>query len=255
MEAAVIAAHEPLPGAVARGSDAQFLADLAAVVVLGNRAGPQATVGGGEGEVGWRAKEATDVVLHGLGDILRLQLVPGPVRGGRDDLEAVEIVLCREGVEIEVVLERLGDVEGLIVHFIAGGYVADLLGGGRTTVLATFVAILAVVFTMNWFGLKISGQRCWLVFRSVVMSHSRSSAYSRLTRAWASMRGDRSTPVNGPSGRSAIASATRPVPHPRSSTGPSESPARIFGWFCRMVRIRPGMPYPSEIRWFSKRSA
>src|SRR3982750_4797476 len=32
----------------------------------------------------------------------------------------------------------------------AGGYVADVVGGGRGTVLATFVGVLAVVFTMNW---------------------------------------------------------------------------------------------------------
>lgn len=40
----------------------------------------------------------------------------------------------------------------------AGGYVADLIGGGRRTVLATFVLIIAVVFTMNWFGLRVSGR-------------------------------------------------------------------------------------------------
>ncbi|MFI5933453.1 APC family permease [Actinoplanes sp. NPDC051494] len=40
----------------------------------------------------------------------------------------------------------------------AGGYVADVLGGGRTTVLATFLFCLTVVVTMNWFGLRISGR-------------------------------------------------------------------------------------------------
>jgi amino acid efflux transporter len=40
----------------------------------------------------------------------------------------------------------------------AGGYVADVLGGGRLTVLATFFLVMAVVFTMNWFGLRISGR-------------------------------------------------------------------------------------------------
>ncbi|MEV6599494.1 amino acid permease [Actinoplanes sp. NPDC051346] len=40
----------------------------------------------------------------------------------------------------------------------AGGYVADVLGGGRTTVVATFLVIVAVVATMNWFGLRISGR-------------------------------------------------------------------------------------------------
>jgi amino acid efflux transporter len=40
----------------------------------------------------------------------------------------------------------------------AGGYVADVLGGGRTTVVGTFLVVMAVVFTMNWFGLRISGR-------------------------------------------------------------------------------------------------
>jgi amino acid efflux transporter len=40
----------------------------------------------------------------------------------------------------------------------AGGYVAGVLGGGRTTVLGTFLLVMAVVFTMNWFGLRISGR-------------------------------------------------------------------------------------------------
>jgi amino acid efflux transporter len=40
----------------------------------------------------------------------------------------------------------------------AGGYVADVLGGGRATLLGTFVLVMAVVFGMNWFGLRISGR-------------------------------------------------------------------------------------------------
>ena len=40
----------------------------------------------------------------------------------------------------------------------AGGYVADVMGGGRTTVRATFLGILALVFVMNWFGLRVSGR-------------------------------------------------------------------------------------------------
>jgi amino acid efflux transporter len=40
----------------------------------------------------------------------------------------------------------------------AGGYVADVLGGGRTTVVGTFLVVMALVFTMNWFGLRISGR-------------------------------------------------------------------------------------------------
>jgi amino acid efflux transporter len=40
----------------------------------------------------------------------------------------------------------------------AGGYVADVLGGGRATVLGTFLLVMAIVFGMNWFGLRISGR-------------------------------------------------------------------------------------------------
>jgi amino acid efflux transporter len=49
----------------------------------------------------------------------------------------------------------------------AGGYVADVLGGGRTTVLATFGVVMAIVFTMNWFGLRISG-RAQLILTGVL---------------------------------------------------------------------------------------
>ncbi|MET0424469.1 MAG: amino acid permease [Actinoplanes sp.] len=40
----------------------------------------------------------------------------------------------------------------------AGGYVADVLGGGRVTTTATFLLILGIVATMNWFGLRVSGR-------------------------------------------------------------------------------------------------
>jgi amino acid efflux transporter len=49
----------------------------------------------------------------------------------------------------------------------AGGYVADVLGGGRATVLGTFVFVMAVVFVMNWFGLRISG-RAQLILTGVL---------------------------------------------------------------------------------------
>jgi amino acid efflux transporter len=49
----------------------------------------------------------------------------------------------------------------------AGGYVADVLGGGRTTVLGTFFVVMAVVFTMNWFGLRVSG-RAQLILTGVL---------------------------------------------------------------------------------------
>jgi amino acid efflux transporter len=49
----------------------------------------------------------------------------------------------------------------------AGGYVADVLGGGEVTKIATFLAIVGAVFVMNWFGLRISG-RVQLVLTGVL---------------------------------------------------------------------------------------
>ncbi|XVV14647.1 APC family permease [Actinoplanes sp. CA-131856] len=40
----------------------------------------------------------------------------------------------------------------------AGGYVADVVGGGRATVLGTFLAVVGTVAVMNWFGLRVSGR-------------------------------------------------------------------------------------------------
>ncbi|MEV0899370.1 amino acid permease [Actinoplanes sp. NPDC049802] len=39
-----------------------------------------------------------------------------------------------------------------------GGYVSDVLGGGRITELATFLAIVGTAYAMNWFGLRVSGR-------------------------------------------------------------------------------------------------
>ncbi|MFC4064259.1 APC family permease [Actinoplanes subglobosus] len=39
-----------------------------------------------------------------------------------------------------------------------GGYVSDVLGGGRATEFATFLVIVGTAYVMNWFGLKISGR-------------------------------------------------------------------------------------------------
>jgi len=49
----------------------------------------------------------------------------------------------------------------------AGNYVADVVGGGRATVLGTFLAMLAAVVAMNWFGLRISG-RVQLILSAVL---------------------------------------------------------------------------------------
>lgn len=51
----------------------------------------------------------------------------------------------------------------------AGGYLADALGGGRVTSLATFAVIITVVFILNWLGLHVSG-RVQLVMVSVLVS-------------------------------------------------------------------------------------
>jgi amino acid efflux transporter len=40
----------------------------------------------------------------------------------------------------------------------AGAYVADSLGGGRETQLLTTAALIVVVTTMNWYGIRVSGR-------------------------------------------------------------------------------------------------
>lgn len=49
----------------------------------------------------------------------------------------------------------------------SGNYVADVVGGGRATVLGTFLAMLGVVVAMNWFGLRVSG-RVQLILAAVL---------------------------------------------------------------------------------------
>lgn len=51
----------------------------------------------------------------------------------------------------------------------AGGYLADALGGGRATSLATFAVIITVVFILNWLGLHVSG-RVQLVMVSALVA-------------------------------------------------------------------------------------
>ena len=45
-----------------------------------------------------------------------------------------------------------------VASWFAGGYVADVLGGGQTTRFLTFLGIVGVVLAMNWMGLHISGR-------------------------------------------------------------------------------------------------
>ncbi|CAL8972429.1 MAG: amino acid permease [Actinobacteria bacterium] len=64
---------------------------------------------------------------------------------------------------------RAADAVGWIFYFavplgapaacsFAGGYVADVVGGGQLTKTLTFLAIIAAVFWMNWLGLHVSGR-------------------------------------------------------------------------------------------------
>lgn len=49
----------------------------------------------------------------------------------------------------------------------AGSYVADLIGGGRSTALATTTAVIVLVTAMNWYGLRISA-RAQLVIAATI---------------------------------------------------------------------------------------
>lgn len=49
----------------------------------------------------------------------------------------------------------------------AGGYVADIIGGGHVTRLLTFLVIVSAVFAMNWYGVRVSG-RVQLVLTGVL---------------------------------------------------------------------------------------
>ncbi|GID31769.1 amino acid permease [Paractinoplanes brasiliensis] len=49
----------------------------------------------------------------------------------------------------------------------AGGYVADVIGGGHVTRLLTFLVIVSAVFAMNWYGVRVSG-RVQLVLTGVL---------------------------------------------------------------------------------------
>ena len=44
-----------------------------------------------------------------------------------------------------------------VASSFAGGYVADVLGGGALTRFLTFLGIVGTVFVMNWLGLHVSG--------------------------------------------------------------------------------------------------
>ena len=56
-----------------------------------------------------------------------------------------------------------------VASSFAGGYIADALGGGRATSLATFAVIITVVFILNWLGLHVSG-RVQVVLLSILVS-------------------------------------------------------------------------------------
>ena len=83
----------------------------------------------------------------------------------------------------------------------AGGYVADVVGGGRLTRLATFLAIVGAVFVMNWFGLRVSG-RVQLVLTAVLAGLLLVTVLTALPHA----RWDNLTPF-APHGWSGVGSA------------------------------------------------
>lgn len=108
----------------------------------------------------------------------------------------------------------------------AGGYVADVLGGGRHTVLATFAVIVGVVFVMNWFGLRVSG-RVQLVLTGVLaalllvtvgtaLPHARlASLHPFAPHGWAGMGAAAAVLVWGFAGWEAVSSLSGDYRDPR----------------------------------------
>jgi amino acid efflux transporter len=108
----------------------------------------------------------------------------------------------------------------------AGGYVADVLGGGRRTVLSTFVLIMAVVFAMNWFGLRVSGRvqlvlagtLAVLLLAAVVtaMPHARLANLTRFApHGWVAVGSAAAVLVWGFAGWEAVTSLSADYRHPR----------------------------------------
>ncbi|WP_433302728.1 APC family permease [Actinoplanes sp. CA-030573] len=108
----------------------------------------------------------------------------------------------------------------------AGGYVADVLGGGRATVLGTFLAIVGVVFGMNWFGLRVSGRvQLWLtaalaallvVTVVTALPHARAANLTPFApHGWTGIGAAAAVLVWGFAGWEAISSLSPDYRHPR----------------------------------------
>ena len=122
-----VPAGQPLQRPAAGRGEAQFLAVLPRVVVLGNRSRPESKPGvaclghrgrARERPARRRAEEPADVELHGLGNVLGLVLLAVPVGGGGQKLERVEIVFQGQRDQVEPVGEGLRDVERLVVRLV-----------------------------------------------------------------------------------------------------------------------------------------
>ena len=108
----------------------------------------------------------------------------------------------------------------------AGGYVADVLGGGRRTVLATFVAVMAIVFVMNWFGLRVSGRAqlflagtlavLLLVTVVAALPYARPANLTPFApHGWAAVGSAAAVLVRGFAGWEAVSSLSADYRHPR----------------------------------------
>ena len=69
-----------------------------------------------------------------------------------------------------------------VASSFAGGYVADVLGGGATTRFLTFLVIVGIVFGMNWLGLHISG-RAQLILTATLAALLLATVFAALPHA------------------------------------------------------------------------
>jgi amino acid efflux transporter len=108
----------------------------------------------------------------------------------------------------------------------AGGYVADVLGGGETTRIATFLAIVGSVFVMNWFGLRISGRvQLWLTATLAILllvtvvaalPHAhRANLHPFAPHGWSGVGAAAAVLVWGFAGWEALSSLSAEYRHPR----------------------------------------
>jgi amino acid efflux transporter len=108
----------------------------------------------------------------------------------------------------------------------AGGYVADVLGGGETTRIATFLAIVGSVFVMNWFGLRVSGRvQLWLTATLAILllvtvvaalPHAhRANLHPFAPHGWSGVGAAAAVLVWGFAGWEALSSLSAEYRHPR----------------------------------------